>query len=74
MNLLQEIFLLQEEKRKRRIVPNHILFTELKNRVGKDISEELNRLWKEGKIGVTKTINQKAVYLLNPFLAHPEGV
>lgn len=74
MNLLQEIFLLQEERRKQNIVPDHILFTKLKDKVDRDISEELNRLWKEGKIGVTKTINQKAVYLLDTFLAPSEGV
>lgn len=63
-DLLQLISDLQEEKRKKHIVPDHILFTDLKNKAERDISEDLNDLFKSGKIGVVKTVNQKAVYVI----------
>lgn len=54
---------LQQEKREKNIVPDHIEFASLMNEVSKEVRKELNRLYQEGKIGINETINGKAVFV-----------
>ena len=61
IDLLQTIADLQRQKEENRIVPTHVSFIDLKNEVIKQVRDELNELCKEGKIRVTKTLNDKAI-------------
>lgn len=63
INLLTIIARLQQEKRDNHIEPDHIEFARLMNDVSKEVRAELNRLYKDGKIGTCETINGKAVYV-----------
>ena len=62
-DLLAIIARLQNEKRGKNIVPDHIEFARLMNEVSKEVRAELNRLYQEGKIGTCETINGKAVFV-----------
>ena len=63
IDLLTIISRLQNEKRSKNIVPDHIEFASLMNEVSKEVRSELNRLYKDGKIGITPTLNGKAVFM-----------
>ena len=74
IDLLTIIARLQQEKREKNIVPDHIEFTHLMNEVSNEVRKELNRLYQEvrkelnrlyqdGKIWTCETINGKAVYV-----------
>lgn len=62
-DLLTIITRLQQEKRGKNIVPDHVEFASLMNEVGNEVRKELNRLYQEGRIGINETINGKAVYV-----------
>lgn len=62
-DLLTIIARLQQEKRDKHIEPDHIEFARLMNEVSKEVRAELNRLYKDGKIGITPTLNGKAVFV-----------
>lgn len=57
IDLLTIIARLQQEKRYQHIVPDHIEFASLMNEVSKEVRAELNLLYKDGKIGTTRTLN-----------------
>lgn len=62
MKLLGLIKQMEEERRQAKRVPSHILFTYLLSRsemTRKELSIELNRLFREGKIEVGHTINDR---------------
>lgn len=63
IDLLTIISRLQQEKRDKHTVPDHIEFARLMNEVSKEVRAELNRLYKDGKIGINETINGKAVFV-----------
>lgn len=63
MDILKLIERLQEEKRSKNIVPDHILLPDLTNAIKEEYEKEINELCKAGKIGVVKTLNSKAVYI-----------
>lgn len=63
MDLLKTIERLQEEKRSKRMVPDHVLLPDLMNAVNAEVKEEVNELYLSGKIGVVQTVNSKAVYI-----------
>lgn len=63
IDLLTIIASLQNEKRGKNIVPDHIEFSILMNEVSKEVRKELNTLYQEGKIGINETINGKAVFV-----------
>lgn len=63
IDLLTIIARLQQEKREKNIVPDHIEFTHLMNEVSNEVRKELNRLYQDGKIWTCETINGKAVYV-----------
>lgn len=63
INLLTIIARLQQEKRGKNIVPDHIEFASLMNEVSKEVRKELNALYQKDKIGINETINGKAVYV-----------
>lgn len=54
---------LRDEKRAANIVPDAVLYTDLHNDVMRQIKEELNRLYSEGKINVNSTLNNKSISL-----------
>lgn len=63
IDLLTIISRLQQEKRDNNTVPDHIEFARLMNEVSKEVRSELNRLYKDGKIGTTRTLNGTGVYV-----------
>lgn len=63
IDLLTIIARLQQEKREKNIVPDHVEFAHLMNEVSKEVRKELNTLYQEGKIGINETINGKAVFV-----------
>ena len=62
-DLLTIIARLQNEKRGKNIVPDHVEFAHLMNEVGNEVRKELNTLYQEGKIGTCETLNGKAVFV-----------
>lgn len=62
-DLLTIIARIQNEKRGKNIVPDHVEFASLMNEVVSEVRSELNRLYKDGKIGITPTLNGKAVFV-----------
>lgn len=61
MDVLSKIISLKNEKINRKITPSHVLDVELYNAIIQDVKEELNKLYKEGKITVFKTLNNKGI-------------
>lgn len=70
MNILEIIKELEEEKRQNKITPSHALFIPLRNRAlqlgmsNDSIANQLNDLYKQGKIKVGKTINDKFITIV----------
>ena len=62
-DLLTIITRLQQEKRGKNIVPDHVEFASLMNEVASEVRAELNRLYSEGRIGIARTLNGKAVFV-----------
>jgi len=67
MTILEIISQIEEDKKARKVFPTHSLFREIIKIYGdeKFARNELNRLYKEGKIKVGDTINDKYVLLIN---------
>lgn len=63
IDLLTIISRLQQEKREKHIEPDHIEFARLMNEVSNEVRAELNRLYKDGKIGTTRTLNGTGVFV-----------
>ena len=63
IDVLELIRRLQREREERHIVPTHVDFIHLMNEASKEIRQELNALYQEGKIDVKETINGKAVFV-----------
>ena len=51
------------DKRSRGIVPENVPLVDLRNKVISELNNELNALYKSGKIKVYKTCNDKAIEL-----------
>lgn len=64
-SLLGLIRSLQKDKIDKRITPVHILEHELIQAVTSQVRYHLNELYTEGKIKVTRTINHKAVSVID---------
>ena len=45
------------------ITPDHVPEVELMNAIHTETRKELNNLFLSGKIGITKTLNSKAIYI-----------
>jgi len=63
IDVLDVIITLQKEKKDQQIFPDYVLLPDIKNEVQKRLSEEMNRLYKEGKIKFRETLNSKGVYV-----------
>lgn len=63
VTVLELINEMQEEKRKQNKSPCHVLYTDLQRAWQEILRCELNRLAKEGEIGIVETINQKGIYV-----------
>ena len=59
-NLIQEM---QKAKEQNKIVPTHVIDVDLLNRVNQEVRDALNQLYQEGKIGIDRTINNKAIFV-----------
>lgn len=62
MELVDILRELRDEKRRRRIVPEVILLTTIKNRYGKDPLPELRSLWAKGLVKNCKLLNDLGFY------------
>lgn len=60
LNIIQEM---QKEKEDKGITPSYVIDADLFNRVNQEVKETLNELYKEKKIGINQTINNKAIYI-----------
>lgn len=63
MDILSIIGRLQEKRRSEKITPDHIPEVESMNTIHAEARKELNELFSAGKIGITKTLNSKAIYI-----------
>lgn len=63
MDILSIIDRLQKKKRSEKITPDHVPEVELMNAIHAEEKKELNDLYISGKIGITKTLNSKAIYI-----------
>ncbi len=63
MDILSIINRLQEKRRSEKITPDHVPEVELMNAIHTEEKKELNNLYISGKIGITKTLNSKAIYI-----------
>lgn len=63
MDILNIIERLQEKRRSEKITPDHVPEVELMNAIQKEARNELNALYTSGKIGITRTLNSKAIYI-----------
>ena len=63
MDIISIIARLQKKRRLEKIMPDHVPEVELMNTIHAEARKELNDLYICGKIGITKTLNSKAIYL-----------
>lgn len=63
MDILNIIERLQEKRRGDKITPDHVPEVELMNTIHAEVRKELNTLYTSSKIGITKTLNSKAIYI-----------
>lgn len=63
MDILNIIERLQEKRRRDKITPDHVPEIELMNFIHAEARKELNVLYTSGKIGITKTLNSKAIFI-----------
>lgn len=63
MDILRLIGDLQKKKKSDKITPDHIPEPELMNTIHSEARKELNDLYKNGKIGIVKTVNSNSVYI-----------
>lgn len=67
MNIIEIINKLEEENKRKKIAPSHVLFIPLLREcidlgiTREELSAELNKLFKDGKIKVGRTINDKHI-------------
>lgn len=63
MDILNTIERLQEKRRSDKITPDHVPENDLMRVIHEEEREELNLLFASGKIGITKTVNSRAVFI-----------
>lgn len=63
MNILETLRRLQSSRRQEKITPDHVPEPELMRAINTEAREELNRFYADGKIGVTETVNARAIYI-----------
>ena len=62
---LETIRKLRDEKREKQIVPDHVLLSELTKEILIQMRNELNQLKDAGFIMATKTVNERAIILID---------
>ena len=62
--LLDTIRMLRDEKQNNNTVPDHVLLSELKTELLKQMRDELNQLREAGLIKSTQTLNERAIILI----------
>ena len=63
MDIMGIIRDLQARRRESNITPDHVPEVELMDAIHSESRQELNRLYKTGKIGIRQTLNGKAVFM-----------
>ena len=63
MDILEIIRRLRDKRRTEKITPDHVPEVDLMGEINREVKNELNELYSSGKIGVTRTINGKAIYV-----------
>jgi len=63
MNILETIRCLQNKREEEKITPCHVPINDLMNVLNLELRAEINELYKNGKIGVEKTINSKNIFI-----------
>lgn len=63
MDVLSIIDRLQEKRRSDKITPDHVPEVELMNAIQTEARKEIDALCAFGKIGITRTLNSKAIYI-----------
>ncbi len=63
--ILETIRMLRDEKQNNNIVPEHVLLSELKTELLKQMRDELNQLREAGLIKSTQTLNERAIILID---------
>lgn len=63
MDILEIISRLRDKRRTEKITPDHVPEVDLMGEINNEARKELNELYSSGKIGVTRTINGKAIYV-----------
>lgn len=63
MDILEIIRRLRDKRRTEKITPDHVPEVDLMGEINKEARKELNKLYVAGKIGVSETINGKAIYI-----------
>lgn len=63
MDVLNMIERLQEKRRSDKITPDHVPEVELMNAIQTEARKELNAFYTSGKIGITRTLNSKVIYI-----------
>ncbi len=62
--ILETIRMLRDEKQNNNTVPDHVLLSELKTELLKQMRDELNQLREAGLIKSTQTVNERAIILI----------
>ena len=63
MDIMEIIRRLRDKRRTEKITPDHVPEVDLMGEINREVKNELNELYSSGKIGVTRTINGKAIYV-----------
>ena len=63
MDILEIIRRLRDKRQTEKITPDHVPEVDLMGEINREVKNELNELYSSGKIGVTRTINGKAIYV-----------
>lgn len=59
--VLDYLLSLREERRRKKLIPDAVLFSDLTNAVINDVRSDLNALYRKGVISVNKTINSQSI-------------
>ena len=67
MNITEIINQIEEDKKARNVFPTYALFLEIVRIHGNrdEVKDELNKLYKEGKIKIGETVNDKYILICN---------
>ena len=62
INVLEKIKKLEDENKAIKAIPSHIFEVDLLNEIVQEVRDELNKLYRDKKIGVTTTTRGNAIF------------